>query len=232
MFPFSTYTISIESRVTGTGPINSTVSAMDLELVFNGDCFGKLSLPEFKTNFWGATVSILDQKIDILDMAAHKAFVRSVIVDDETSFLLENGTCTIKAVGITAHCDYCLEVPLRGMMGPKFTLTRMNRIGETLTAEFQAENPSPVEIDHGASTFEIRNDKNETVAEMKGNLKIKRGSFKFRLRGTAKQGVAPSGKSRLVGIGVEDNSWCNETIQNIDVNFEIDSESLLLLSKQ
>ncbi|KAF7551961.1 hypothetical protein G7046_g7565 [Stylonectria norvegica] len=223
------YSISIESRVSNTGPISSTISSMELELVFNGCCFGRMTLPEVKTSFWGTKVVVSDQRINISDMAIYKSFVRSILVSDETSFQLENGACTIKALGITAHCNYCIDIPIKGMRGPQVTLKKLVRNRDTITAVFHISNPSPVEVDHGTCVFELRNDQGETMAELKGELRIVRGEADFTLRGTTPTGVAPSKKARLVGLGVDGNSWCNETVRYIDAVMDVKPEFVKVL---
>lgn len=212
----SSYIISLRSRITGTGPISSTVSAMDLDLTFNGFCFGRIKLPEVKTSFWGTDVVVKNQKIRITDMAIYKAFVRSMIVDDETSFQLENGACTIKALGITANCNYSLKIGVQAIGGPRVTLTNLQRVEKGITATFRVKNPSPVEIDHGNCTFHVRNQKGQILAELKGHLKIVQGEFDYVVIGTPRIGVDPTEKVRVIGVGTEGTSWCNETIRYID----------------
>lgn len=205
---------------------------MELDMTFNGVCFGKLKLPEVKTSIWGAKVLIQAQPVKILEVATFKAFVRSVIVNDSTRFQLENGECTIRSLGITAHCSYCLEIPIVGMMGPKATLLNLQRNGkndERLTVTADLQNPGPVEIDHGWSLFELRNDKGESVADLEGDLKFVRGNFSIVLDGTVKKGVAVGETLRLAAVGVESSTWCNETIQFIDTTLQLTPEQVTLL---
>lgn len=197
---------------------------MDLDLTFNGFCFGRLTLPEIKTSMWGTDVVVEDQKVRITDMAIYKAFVRSVIVDNETSFQLENGICTIKALGISANCNYCLGIPIQGMAGPQATLTKLERVENAITATFSIYNPSPVEIDQGNCTFDLRNQKGETMSELSGHLKIVRGRFDYVVHGTIRDGVESSERARLVGVGVEGKSWCNETINYLDMVVDVKPE--------
>lgn len=220
----SSFVVTIESRVTGTGPINSTISAMELDLTFNGFSFGKIHLPSIHTSLWGTKVNIYDQTIKITDMAIYKAFIRSILTDNETCFQLENGTCTIKALGVTAHCNYCLEIPILGMLGPKTVIKKIDKDGDGhVRAVIDVQNPGPVEIYHGWSLFELKNDKQETVADLEGNFELKRGWSELALAGKLRDGAAFSAtaKSRLVAKGVEANTWCNETIQFIDTSVEL-----------
>lgn len=192
---------------------------MDLDLTFNGFTFGKLHLPSVHTSLWGTKVTIANQTIKITDLAIYKAFIRSIIVDNETCFQLENGTCTIKALGVTAHCNYCLEIPILGMMGPRTVLKRIEKDGDGhVRVAVDVQNPGPVEIQHGWSLFELRNDKGETVADLEGDFELKRGWSELALSGKLREGapLAATENSRLVVRGVESSSWCNETIQFID----------------
>lgn len=225
----SSFCITIESRVTGTGPVCSTVSAVELELTFNGCCFGKLRLPEVKTSLWGTKVAIREQKLQILDMAVFKAYMRSVIINNDTCFQLENGECTIRSFGVVAHCSYCLDIPTPGMMGPKATLQKVCRDGCDTTLTLKFHNPSPVELDHGTTIFELRNCKGESLAEFRGALDIVRGDFDVVLRGRLKSGATASRELRLVGVGVDSDTWCKETAGYFEVALEIRPELVHLL---
>jgi hypothetical protein len=221
--------MSIKSRVTGTGPISSTMSPMTVDLTFNGACFGKLNLPEVRTSPSGADVVIENQDTEVLDMAAFKAFVRSLMVDEKLVLKLDNGNCTITAFGLTAHCVYAKEVQLVGMNGPKVQMASTTASRDGISSTMTIFNPSPLEIDHGISMFEIQNDKKEALAELKGDLKIIRGDFESTMQGAIKKDVATAGTARLVGKGVEEMSWCNDTVKNIDVAFQLTPEFTALV---
>lgn len=216
--------ITVEYRLTKTGPISSAMSSMVLELTFNGFCFAKLTLPEVKTSIWGTQVTVRDQRLEILDRTTFKAYLRSIIVDDDTNFQLENGDCTVTALGIRAHCNYCLHIPIRGMMGPKASITSLEREGENVTMVVAIENPSPVEIDHGMTLFELRNGTGPSMAELRGNLQIVRGTSECTLRGKLYAGVTPSSRVRLVGVCAEGRSWCRETAENLDIGLDMKPE--------
>jgi hypothetical protein len=69
--------MSIDSRVTNTGPISSTMSEMDLDMAGPAGVFGRLRLPEVITKSSGATVKVVEQEIKITNMDAFTAFVKS-----------------------------------------------------------------------------------------------------------------------------------------------------------
>lgn len=220
----SSFIITIESRVSGTGPISGTISAMDLDLTFNGFAFGKIHLPSVNTSFFGTKVTIPRQTIQITDGAIYRSFIRSVIIDSETCFQLENGTCTIKALGITAHCDYCLEIPIVGMTGPRTLAKKLRQDGNGhVRVVVDVQNPGPVEISYGWSLWELTNERGETVADLEGNFESKRGWFELVPAGKLRDGAAftTDEKSRLVARGVEGNNWCNDTIQFINTSLEL-----------
>lgn len=223
--------MSIDCRVSGTGPVSSTVSPMELDLMFDGYCFGRLNLPEIRTSFRGAKVMVHDQTIEILDVAAYKMFVRSVILGAETSFQLDNGDCTISALGLSKSCDYALDLSMRGMGGLAATLKKVHRDGDSITAIFEFANPSPVEIEHGFCSFAILNDRGGRVASLTAELRIVQGAFKVTMQGSLCPGAVVSERARLVGVGTEQLSWCNETIKFIDSVFDVKEEFMDMLAE-
>ncbi|CAM1503878.1 Fc.00g014690.m01.CDS01 [Cosmosporella sp. VM-42] len=229
-----TFTIGIECRVNGTGPVSSTISPMELDLMFNGDAFGKLKLPQVRTSFWGTKVVVEAQTIEIKNQLAYLMFMRSIFVDDETSFELENGECSITAMKITAHCNYCLGIPLRGMGGPQISLKKLSRTGWDVAATFEFVNPSPVEIDHGRCVFELRyGEEQRGVALLQGDFKLVQGKFILDLDGLVKNWAVPSSKARLVGISaVGGQSWANESIKFIDSVFDLGSDFAKVLTAE
>lgn len=203
---------------------------MEIDLTFNGTSMGKVKLPQMVTSFWGTKVSVPAQRVKIADMTTYRAFVHSTIVNDDMSFRLENGKCTINSLGLTANCTYSTEVALKGMGGPRMTLANLDREGDEITVTSTVYNPSPTEIDNGVSRFELRNTNGETMAELRGVLKIVRGTFDFTLQGKLKpSAVLLSNKMRLVAVGVEDKTWCNETIQSIQATVDVDPKFSKLL---
>ncbi|KAF5007023.1 hypothetical protein FDECE_6631 [Fusarium decemcellulare] len=218
----NSFYLTIESRLVGTGAISSTIGATNVDISFNGSSVGRLELPEIQTSFWGTKLLVEEQRIDITDLAIYRTFIRSLMIDNETNFQLNNGECSVGALGTSADCDMCLDISLKGMGGPRMTLKKLSRSGDNgIVATFRLNNPSPVEIDHGHCIFELRNTEGETMAELRGDLNIIRGQADYTLYGTTRAGVAPSHKARLVGVGVEGSSWCRETIKEIDAVFPL-----------
>ena len=122
--------MEIESRVTNTGPVSSTISPMTVDLVGPGGAFGKLDLPVIKTNSAGTDVNIPAQLIKITDKAAFKAFVTAILRDESLLLQLKNGKGTVKAMmGMSAQIDYNKDCPLKGMHGPKTTISKTEVAG-------------------------------------------------------------------------------------------------------
>lgn len=198
-------------------------------MTFNGCKFGTAKIPGLTTSMWGTDVAMPAQRIQITDLTTFKAYVRSTILLDETSFGMGNGRCEIKALGLTMHCDYNLTIPMVGMAGPQATILKMTHQGDNITVVAKVHNPSPVVIDYGVSIFELRSRTGETIATLKGHLKVARGDFEFAIEGKLSPGVVLDPEenlmksklldnARFVGVGVEGvPGWCQDTIQYIDV---------------
>lgn len=221
--------MALVNRVTGTGPTSAIMAPMVVDLVFGGVTWGKLQLPEVITSSSGTDVICEEQEIKILDQKAFRDFVKALMLDEELVLTLDNGDCKIssKILGFTAKSNvvYKKDLIITGMRGPKVTLVETTSEKNTL----KVTNPSPLEIDHGVSMFDIM-DGDDVVAELKGPLYIVRGNFDSSLNITFKgKKVAPGTKLRLVGKGTEKDSWMNETLKYINTEFEA-SEQFSALS--
>lgn len=216
--------MALVNRVTGTGPTSATMAPMVVDLVFGGVTWGKLQLPEIITSSGGTDVICEEQEIKILDQDAFRAFVKALMLDEELVLTLDNGDCKIssKILGFTAKSNvvYKKDLIISGMRGPKVTLVETAGGKNTM----KVTNPSPLEIDHGVSLFDVK-EGDEVVAELKGPLYIVRGNFDSTLDITFKgKKVAPGTKVRLVGKGTEKESWMNETLKYINSEFEVSEE--------
>lgn len=209
----------------GIGTFFSTIETTDATLSFNGFSFGKIRLPQIQTSFWGTNLAIQEQRIDITDNATWHAFVRSLIVDDNTSLQVESKECTVRALGTSSTSDLHLDMPLKATGGPRVVLKKLVRAGERVTMIFSLEYSGPVEIDYGHCAFEFRNGHNETLAELRGDLNLVQGQTDLTLHGTTRDGITiPSNKIRLVGVGVveKEKSWLSATIREIDTVFNLE----------
>ncbi|KAF5699307.1 ubiquitin ligase (Hul4) [Fusarium mundagurra] len=225
------FNLVIEGRMFGTGTISSTIISTEASLTFNGTVFGRIKLPQTQTSFWGADFVAQEQRIEIIDYTNYCAFVRSIIVDDETNVQLQNSNCTVRALGISSVCNLRLDMPLKAIGGPRMAVKKLSRLGNDVTIVFSLSCPGPVEFDHGFCIFELRNGHSETLAELKGELNIAAGQTELILHGTTRDGAVASNRIRLVGVGVEakEKSWLNETIREIDVPVDLEPKCVEIL---
>ena len=220
-FDSSAYTIKIANHVSGTGPVSSTVSAMELDITFDGKVFSRLQLPEFKTQSGGMELVVPTQRVHITDMETYMNYVKAVITSKETKFELANGVCKVKALGITAKCDFRREFSIAGMNGPDGEILDVRREDEDVIMTVKCLNPSPVEIDQGIVIFELRNEDKECMAELRGHVQLVRGEFDVVLRGRTKPGVKPSKKMTLQGVGAEEKTWRAQTAKFVEVTLDM-----------
>jgi hypothetical protein len=225
----SSYVMTVESRVTRTGPVSSTMTPMVVDLVGPKGVFGKLSLPEVKTSSSGAQVMVQEQKIDVVSHEAFIAFVRSIQLDEKLVLRLDNGHGSIKAMFLTSNILYKKDVNMLGMNGPPTELvsTEVHEDG-TFTNTMKITNPSPLEIDLGTATFVFKNAEGEDLAEQTGEIFIKRGDTTYTMSGKVKQKGAVD-KISLVGVTIAGDSWIQETIKIYNVPITLTPELTTLL---
>ena len=203
--------MSIEARVGRTGPFSATQSELTVDMVGPAGVFGRLNLPQVKTSSSGADIVITDQIIKIIDMEAYKAFVQSLMQSAELVMRLENGKGTIRAVMVTTSIVYAKDLHLKGMNSLKTAMIKTEAVGDGYRNTMLTINPSPVEIDLGTAHFQILNADGKKIADQSGITYIARGESTHVVTGRT-TGVASKGKSMLVGVTVEEDSWNRETI--------------------
>ncbi|KAF1985614.1 hypothetical protein K402DRAFT_394594 [Aulographum hederae CBS 113979] len=221
--------MSIKSRTTNTGPMGATMSPMTVDLVGPKGVFGKLDLPEIKTQSSGTDVIVPDQLIKIVDMEAFHAFVKAIMLDESLVLKLDNGVGTIKAMMMKSNIVYRKEVQLKGMNGPKVTLVKTEPKGDGFVNTTKIENPSPLDLDLGVITFDLLNAEGQKIGQMEGPLSIPLGESTATMEGKPVKGAgAKVGVGRMVGSGAPDGSWFNETIKFQDMPIEL-NETLVSL---
>jgi len=206
------FMMTIESKVTHTGPVSATQSPLTVDMIGPQGVFGKLNLPEVKTKSSGTFVNIPPQLIKIVDHVAYQAFVKSIQLDEKLTLRLDNGEGTIKALGMKSKIVYRKNVELMGMNGPKTELVKTVATDGGFKNTIKIYNPSPLEIDLGENTFEFVDEAGQVIAEQSGRLDIPRGESYHEVVGSVKAKTA-SGKINLVGKDVEKVSWLKETIK-------------------
>jgi hypothetical protein len=222
--------MSIESKVTHTGPLPATMAPMTVDLVGPKGPFGKLNLPEVKTNSKGTSVNIVDQLITITDMAAYSAFVKSLQLDEKLTMYLDNGKGTIKALGMKSNIVYKKPVAMLGMDGPATQILSTEKLADgTFKNKVKIINPSPVEIDLGKVTFGFKNAAGELLATQVGNIFIRRGETIYEAIGTVKQ-KGDVGKISLVGLDDEKGTWIKTSLSFFNSTVKLTPELQELLS--
>lgn len=202
--------------------MGATMSPMVVDMVFNDQPWGKLQLPEVNTKSGGTDVIVQEQEVKITNQESFRAFVKALMLDEELVLVLDNGDChiTAKVMGwpLKSNVTYKKKLIIKGMRGPKLSLVDTTADKNTM----KVYNPSPLEIDHGVSMFDIVDADGQVVAEEKGQLNIVRGDFDSTLGITFKPGkkVVTGTKLRLVGKGTEKDSWMNDTLKYINSEFE------------
>jgi len=223
------FLMSIESKTTHTGPLPATLAPMTVDLVGPKGVFGKLDLPEVKTNSKGALVNVPNQLIKITDMAAYLAFTKSIQLDEKLTMHLDNGQGTIKALGMRSKIVYKKPVHMLGMDGPQTQILKTEILGDgTFKNTMKIVNPSPVEIDMGNVTFAFKNGAGETLAVQTANLFIVRGETIYQATGQVKA-KGNVDKVNYVGLEPETDSWIKDTLTwfNVPVSLTPEMEQLL-----
>ncbi|TVY17543.1 hypothetical protein LARI1_G005105 [Lachnellula arida] len=244
----TSFLMSLECKVENTGPISATMTPMTLSMSGNAGCFGTLTLPEIKTSSSGTTITVTEQRIEIVDMDAFVAFNKSIICDDSLTLHLTHGTTTIKALFLTTKTTYQKSVHLKGMSGPITTMLSTTSTAtsppfttspsptspsptsspHTFTNTMRALNPSPLEIDLGTLHQELRNARGETIATQKGRVYFGRGETTYVMRGEVTGVEVGEGEVRVLGVGVEEDNWNNLTMVHSNTATTVTEEFVAL----
>lgn len=207
------FNMFITVHVTGTGPVGATMAPMEVDMIGSKGTFGKLQLPEVKTKASGTTLDVPDQKIEILDMDAFLAFVKSITHDEKVTLMLDNGKGTIKALGLTAHITYKKKVEFAGMNGPKTELVKTEDLGDgKFKNTMKMMNPSPVEIDLGTPSFVFKDAGGNVLAEQSGKVHIPRGDYVYESSGSVKT-KGDTSKVVLSGVDTDQDAWTKKSVQ-------------------
>jgi len=223
------FLMTIESKVTHTGPVSATQSPLTVDMIGPAGVFGKLNLPEVKTKSSGTFVNIPPQLIKIVDHNAYQAFVKSIQLDEKLTLRLDNGVGTIKALGMKSNIIYKKNVELNGMNGPKTELVKTTPIEGGFKNTIKIYNPSPLEIDLGQNTFEFVDESGQVIAEQSGHLDISRGESYHEVTGIVKA-KSTGGKIRYVGKDVEKESWLKTSIKYYNTPITLTPEMTSLVS--
>lgn len=215
--------MEVESRVTNTGPVSATMAPMTVDLVGPKGAFGKLKLPEVKTNSKGTDVHIDAQTIDISDYEAFLAFVKAIIQDESLILTLDNGESTVKSLGLKSKITYKKQIELQGMNGPKARITSVGGSKDNAEIGLQVFNPSPLEIDLGHAIYAIENEDGSKISTIEGTQHITRGGSQHTLVGKLEAPVV-EGPGKLVGLGAKEDAWTQDTNKFLNIKLNLSGE--------
>lgn len=222
------FLMSMEAKVAKTGPVGVIMSPMTVDMCGPAGIFGRLNLPEIKTDPSGTTISVTDQKIQIVNMDNFLAFNKAITVDDDVILSLENGHTTLQKSLFSASIVYKKDVALKGMSGPKTIIEKTEPNGKEFKNTVVSFNTSPLEIDLGTVKHEIRNSKGEKIAEQRGKVYLARGKSTYVMTGVT-SGMTTEKDARLVGVGVEEEDvWPNQAILSFNVPLTLTDEFLAM----
>ncbi|KAI1147611.1 hypothetical protein F4825DRAFT_135633 [Nemania diffusa] len=121
--------VSLEARITKTGPASATIASMTLDLCGPSGLFGKVTLPAITTQAYGTDVIVTSQLVAIVDKGALKAFIRAIIQNSTVILSLRNGQTSISALGVgPREMVYAKELELPGMKGPVVSIRAVSII--------------------------------------------------------------------------------------------------------
>lgn len=220
----STFLMSIKSKLTKIGITTAHMSEMTVDMVGPGGVFGRLDIPPAKIGRTGADIIIADQVVQILDMTAFKAFVTSIMQDDELVLRLDNGHCTIKALGRTASIVYAKDIPLKGLKSLKVNVIQTEPEDGGYKNTMLMVNSSPFEIDLGTVQYEVLDEDGAVIAKQKGSSYISRGESKASVTGPI-TGKTSKSQVRFIGVDVDEDNWYKEIIKAVDITVGIPRES-------
>ena len=211
--------MELEACTTNTGPFSATIAPMTIDLIGPEGLFGRLDLPPQKTTSKGSVLRVAPQRVEIVDAAAFTAFLKATLQDSDTTLRLDNGHTTIKTMGLTLNVLFRKEVQIRGMGGPRVQFGRAGKDSGCVTV--RVWNPSPLEVDLGDAVFDCRNGNGAILATLSGKMYLGRGESVHQMavqrHGTAADVI---GELRMVGVGVEQDSWLSEGITHFNVCVE------------
>ncbi|RWA11003.1 hypothetical protein EKO27_g4094 [Xylaria grammica] len=197
--------VSLEARITKTGPANAKITPMTVDLCGPSGRFGSVTLPAMTLRAHGTDVIVDSQLVKILDKEALRLFVQA-IVEDGVTLSLRNGRASVSALGVGPRdIVYEKELGLQGMRAAgrahlPSTVVLGSRNNYSIV--FQVANPSPVEISFGTCSFDIETHEGKVLAELKGRLGIRRNQFEVTFQGNVNKTIAAQLAADMRAAGV------------------------------
>ena len=216
--------MSLMGHATKIGIVTATIAAMTVDLVGPAGIFGRLDIPVFKMGSFGGEIRVLNQVVRIIDMRAFKAFVKSIMQDEDLVLRLENGVTTVRAAGMTAKIVYKKDLHLKGLTGLTSMLIQAKQIGGEMKSTFCISNPSPFEIDLGIVHYQIQDERGNAIGEQRGETYIMRGGESYLMVTGHITTKLTCGWARCIGLAVEHDTWVKEIIGLVDITASIPSD--------
>ena len=219
----SSFSLSLECRVTNTGPFTATMTAMSVDMVGPQGKFGRLELPEMTFTENGGHVRVENQRIHILDMNPFIAFTKALMQQEKTLLTIENGKPKMKVVGMKVDIDFRKTIEIAGLNGPRTEFVGADEDVVTM----KMYNPSPLELDFGLCSFDFKDpDQVRTVlATITGDLFITRGesAYDFKVTAKTKPGGAIAAMA-MIGAEARADSWVRQIMQHFHVSLPLTRE--------
>ncbi|KAI1111382.1 hypothetical protein F5Y14DRAFT_310929 [Nemania sp. NC0429] len=138
--------VSLEARITKTGPASASIEPMKLDLCGPAGRFGKVTLPAITTQAYGTDVTVTSQLVNIVDKEALRVFIRAIIEGDDATLSLRNGRTRISALGVgPREFTYEKEIGLPGMKGPLVSVHAASVVVQG-SAQVMAGSPSTASL--------------------------------------------------------------------------------------
>ncbi|OAA57822.1 hypothetical protein ISF_07063 [Cordyceps fumosorosea ARSEF 2679] len=213
----SSFVMSLKGKATKIGVATAIISEMTVDLVGPQGAFGRLNVPSIKMGSLGATITIVDQLINIIDMGAFQAFVAAIMKEEDLTLRLENGHATVKAMGMKSIIVYHKVLHLKGLKSLQSTLVK-EEVGTdgVRSSTISLMNPSQFEVDLGTVVYEVQDKNGKRIGEQKGATYVPRGASSLALCG-AVTGEVLGGETRFVGVDVEEENWIKQIMRSIEV---------------
>ncbi|KAI3341425.1 hypothetical protein F4824DRAFT_313035 [Ustulina deusta] len=130
--------VSLEARITKTGPASASITPMTVDLCGPSGHFGNVTLPAITTQAYGTNVVVTNQLVHIIDRDALKAFIQAII-QDGVVLSLRNGRTSITALGVgPREIVYEKEIALPGMRGPAVSVHAASLLPNPLSSSSTA----------------------------------------------------------------------------------------------
>ncbi|KAE9965212.1 hypothetical protein EG328_008602 [Venturia inaequalis] len=222
----TSFVTSIEGRITGAGPVYGSILAMPVDAIGPAGKFATLAVSDTKMTPSGATISIINQKIEITDMTAFLAFVKAIMQDDTCGLSLFAKSATIKALMIRKTIEFSKPAEVVGWKGLNAGLVSF-KPGKVVV---KIDSSSQTSIDLGVANLEMQDKDGRALARLTGQLKVEKGETFHELDISFVPGVESGVKAgdvvRLVGVSGVPQTWLQDAIKFFGVDVVVTKECI------